>query len=122
MSFYSFSKKVKRNCDITSDSLIKDNIGDFQFISGNKEQKADKVIYSNGKVLFTKKEKDIEICSDSIEHIPSKKSLYIANGWINIKGRGYTESFCFNQLYANLRDDEVELTLVIKEINNANIK
>lgn len=105
IGLYSFSKTIPSNCKDASDFLIKESVDDFQFISESKEPKAEKVIYRNGKVLFIKKGKEIEICSDTIESIPSKKSFYIPNGWISIRGEGYQESFHFNQLYVKIRKD-----------------
>ncbi|WP_400075680.1 subclass B1 metallo-beta-lactamase, long type [Winogradskyella sp. R77965] len=117
IDLYSFSKSVKCNYNfLSSDSLVKDSLDIFQFISDEKKQNLDKITYLNGKASFTKNDKEIEIYSDFIEYSPSKKSLYIPNGWISIKEENQTESFSFNKLYVNLRDDEVGLTLVIKEI------
>ena len=116
INLYSFPKNIEYPKGNSSGFKIFEKIDDFHFTAMNKEVSSDKVIYSEGKVSFRKKNYLTEIHADSIVYKPEKKSLYVPQGHIELKYKDRTESFCFNGLYANLRDDEVEMTLVIKEV------
>lgn len=116
INLYSFSKNVKYSKSNSLDFLIFEEIDDFHFATMNREARSDGIIYTNSKVSFRKKNKVTEILADSIVYNPEKKSLYVPSGYIELKYKDRTESFCFSGLYANLREDEVKMTLVIKEV------
>ncbi|OJJ15034.1 hypothetical protein BKI52_39905 [marine bacterium AO1-C] len=116
IALYSFPKNIPCQDSIPSDTLIKESMDGFHFVAIKKQQTPDKVTYLNGKVSFTKKGKQIEIRAQSMKYTPAKKSLYIPTGYVQLKYKNRTESFSFNRLYVNLREDEVEFTLVIKEV------
>lgn len=116
INLYSFPKDIECKLDYSSDSLIKESIEDFQFLATAKKSHADSIIYSNAKVSFSKKGKEIELYSESIEYTHSNRTIYVPSGCISIKDHHKVESFSFNKLYVNLREDEVELTMVIKGV------
>ena len=116
IGLYSFAKNVQCQDNFSSNALINDTVHDFHFVATNKQSISDKIIYLKGKVSFTKKGKTIEIYADSIQCNPAKKSLYIPNGCISQQYANRTEGFAFHRLYVNLREDEVELTLILKEV------
>lgn len=115
INLYDFPKKVDLSYSYNSDSLNTESSDRFNFVFTDREQNSESCIYLYAKVSFEKTGKQFEILADSITYSPLKRSLYVPNGLIILKESNRTESFFFNQLYGNLRDDEVELTVVIKE-------
>ncbi|HAS47509.1 MAG TPA: hypothetical protein DCS93_43940 [Microscillaceae bacterium] len=116
IGLYSFAKNVKCQRNFSSNALVNDTIHDFHFVAANKRSIPGKIIYLQGKVSLAKKGRKIEIQADSIQYNPVKKSLYVSKGCITQKYTTRTESFAFNKLYLNLREDEVALTLIIKDV------
>ncbi|MEO1655626.1 MAG: subclass B1 metallo-beta-lactamase, long type [Bacteroidota bacterium] len=116
IDLYSFPKNEACQDAALSNELIQENADEFHFLFSSKVRNEKQVIYSQGQVALNKKEKKIEIFADSILYRPNKRTVYVPTGCIRITKKNQVESFSFHQLYLNLREDEVEFTLVIKEI------
>lgn len=116
IALYSFPKNTACPDSVSSTAAIKDTIDNFYFVATAKQKTQGKITYSKGKVSFTKKGKAIEILANTIKYNPAKKSLYVPDGCISLQYKNRKESFSFNKLYVDLREDEVEFTLIIKEI------
>lgn len=116
IDLYNFPKNT--DCEQLSlpDSLYTASADAFHFACTDREQHAQSSTYLHASVSFEKTGRQFEIRADSITYSPSKKSIYVPDGCIQLKEENQSVSFHFNQLYGTLRDDEVELTLIIKEV------
>lgn len=116
INLYDFPKKMYCSHSYRLDSLNTESPSGFDFFFTSKEQNFESSLYLDAKASLGKTGKQFEIYADSITYFPSKRSVHVPSGCITVKENNRIESFFFNQLYGNLRDDEVELTVIIKAI------
>ena len=116
VQLYDFQEKTGCYNLSNADSLFTDSSDRFNFIFMDQQQTTESSLYLNAVVCIEKTGRRFEIYADSIEYYPSKRSIYVRTGCIKLIESDQSEDFFFNELYAKLRDDAVELSVVIKEL------
>ncbi|QSE98662.1 subclass B1 metallo-beta-lactamase, long type [Fulvivirga lutea] len=117
IELYDFNKNQKsRFAYQVKDLIVLDIIDGFKFIATESKKVQKEVHYKNGLVFFYGKGQSIEIIADLYSYDLKKRTLYVPSGFLKIDSHNRSECFHFNELHMGLRDDEVEYTIVIKEV------
>lgn len=117
IELYDFQKNVSNPYNFETQLMkVNDTRGILKIIASNKNSVMNTEHYSNGKISLIKEGKKIELHAIEFSYDNDKKLLSIPEGHIRIVNEGNMESFNFKKLYLQQRNDEVGLTIVIKEI------
>lgn len=122
LKLYNFPKGQKNPYAFSPDSLsVRDMMHHFDIRAAQREDLHDnRIAYTKGKISFRRDDREIVIYSPYFTYNMHEREMVVPEGFMHIyrEKENQSESFCFDQLKLNLRNDAVGMTILIKAIKD----